>query len=195
MGYGRLNAGNALVLTHDNYKQHQTETGTKVFSSPHQTFAGYHISDIIPLGNYDISSGANISFYSPEAINLSPGFIAEAGSVFLGTIGTRCNHADIHYKPESPIRKNKNSNHFDDVTIYPNPAHDKLNIDFILSHDDNVSFTVSNILGQQLSTVTNVSFKAGKQTQMLVTQSLLPGVYLITIKTDKGLSQFKFVKE
>ena len=69
--------------------------------------------------------------------------------------------------------------------IYPNPAKDNLTI---LTADPIKEISIHNILGQK------VGFYTGNVTTVPVSD-LVKGIYIITVKTEKGITNQKFVKE
>lgn len=83
----------------------------------------------------------------------------------------------------------------EELTVYPNPADDVLNIDLDAVKSTDVVMTVTNILGQQALSNTATSLKAGSNHQTINTSSLAPGVYFLNIKTEEGNIQKKFVKK
>lgn len=200
VGYGRLDAGKAVYIAHDMYKQNITETSTKIYEASHQIFAGYNVTSLIPTGYYDVQSGAKISFFAAKAINLKAGFFAEHNSVFLAKIINSCHSGSTysHYRLTNSNGDEGNviiSSDEPDIRIYPNPAQDILNVSLSLTQQEQVSFTICNVLGQQLSVANTVNMEEGNQLQKLSISNLIPGVYLLTVKTKNFQKQFKFIKE
>ncbi|HXS36627.1 MAG TPA: S8/S53 family peptidase [Flavipsychrobacter sp.] len=206
MGYGKVDAGNAVTLSHDMYKQNKTETGFVAYFSNHKTYAGYSVTNLLPNGDYVIEPSATIKFYAPESITLEPGFVSTLGCVFAGAISLKrpCSSGDSHFRLANPNQNNENnppitsisqSNTINDIHIYPNPAQEKLNISFTLNENSKVSFIISNIEGQKAIDNINKNLNAGEQLQTISIANLMPGVYFISIQTNEGLSRFKFVKE
>ncbi len=204
MGYGKVNAGNAVTLAYDLYKQNKIELTTAFYKSKHYIFAGKNVTDILPSNWYIVTTGANVTFHAPttEAIILDPGFLAASGSTFVAELyNDPCDNTHSHYKKppqDKTIHKVANAAKKSQVTfvnVYPNPAKDKINIDFTLEENAEVTFLVSNIMGQKMMDAVSGKYNAGKNLRTLSTTNLVPGVYLISVKTPKGYSQFKFVKE
>jgi hypothetical protein len=202
MGYGRLNAGNAVTFSHDIYKQNKTETSSTStsYGSAHQILAGANVTSIIPMGNYIVGAGALINFYAPENINLEPGFEADNGSVFLADIRATCmglahwkqaeNNIDNQAKNGSqPIDLN------DNIKIYPNPTHDLLNVSYSLSKNDPVVIDIINTLGQKIYENTYAGNAMVSEVKTLFVSNLTPGNYFIIIKIGSEHHQFKFVKQ
>lgn len=209
MGYGLLNAGNAVTLAYDLYKQSTTETGTKAYKSANHLFAGWRVTDIekVPTSaKYIVSGGARIDFFAPNnnAVHLLPGFETMSGANFNAEITTGvCDNSQYHLKPETSDNEvrdieyfaQRRSNAVQQITVYPNPVKDVLNISLSLSVDDKVSFTILNTLGQKMGQPISIDLKAGKHKQTISATELIPGIYTIIVHTTKGTDQYKFTKE
>jgi subtilisin family serine protease len=207
MGYGKLNAGNAVTLAYDMYKQNKTETGTKTYKSAHFIFAGQNVTDILTSGYYTVSAGANIVFHAPttEAIILDEGFEAQTNSVFTAELfNDPCNNNHGHYKRPPGISKvvatDKEINFTDGdvvshVKLYPNPAKTAVNLEFTLVDGEKATFTITNIVGQKISETYTVLGTGAIQAQSLSVADLVPGIYLVEMQTSKGIQNLKFIKE
>lgn len=209
VGYGRLNAGNAMVWAHDIYRQDETVTSTlKTYSSYHKIFAGYDVdvTGIKGLGNYEVAGlSSDITFNAPEGIYLEPGFEVTSDATFWAQIITppACTTSHSHYKPSGTNSNNngtitKYSNRVDpiyDLKIYPNPTHEQLNISFSLANEANVTFSITNMLGQQLIEINTGKLTKGNYLRKIPTDHLSPGFYVINIKTDNKFNQYKFIKD
>lgn len=220
VGHGKLNAGNAVTLAHDIYKQAIDESGTETYHSPNYIYAGANVTDIYPsimtcppgLGcpvvGYRVLSGANVTFNTrpSQASVLLPGFVAELGSEFLAdpNVPISCDNNDHHYKP-SKSGNNDNiivtkpqmggaDDLISNIKIYPNPAQETINIEFWLDEHANVSFVMSNVVGQRVHEYESSHLTAGKQKKSMSLQGLASGVYFVGIKTPSGYSQFRFIK-
>lgn len=78
-------------------------------------------------------------------------------------------------------------------SLYPNPASDKLNVAFNMAKAANVSFTIVNVVGQQVGQPIVKAFGQGEAKTVIPTNSLTPGIYFLNIATDKGNTQQKFI--
>jgi hypothetical protein len=77
-------------------------------------------------------------------------------------------------------------NSTNELTLYPNPVTDNLQIDMPI----NATIEILNIQGQLLTTFAALNGKAN------VNVSLFPsGVYVVEVKTEKGIAVKRFVKE
>jgi len=81
-----------------------------------------------------------------------------------------------------------------DLKIYPNPVVNQLSIDLQLEQSSTVDFSIVNLLGQQINTVSK-DLAQGQNKITLNTESLAPGVYFLNITTGSGAIQQKFVKQ
>lgn len=77
--------------------------------------------------------------------------------------------------------------------LYPNPASDKLNVSFSMAKAATVSFTIVNVVGQQVGQPIVKAFGQGEAKAVIPTNSLTPGIYFLNIATDKGSTQQKFI--
>lgn len=77
------------------------------------------------------------------------------------------------------------------LTLYPNPASDRLTIRFSLTRPDPIAFQILNTAGQIQSTVGTQTFRSGQNSISIPVTRLAPGAYLL-----KALGvQTAFVRE
>lgn len=204
VGFGKVNAGNAVTLAHDMYRQNKTLTtfaDSHVGQSVHKTFAGYSVTSAIPTGYYDIGSGVYVSLYAPESVNLMPGFVAQTGSVFTAAIRSPCNSANYWWKGENPQDDGQvgtdlsEMNGPDNIRLYPNPAHTMVNVSYALTQQSDVSINIINILGQKVHESNYPAVSSGAQVSTLPVENLTPGTYFVVIKIGDNMHQIKFIKE
>ena len=81
------------------------------------------------------------------------------------------------------------------VTLYPNPVENTLNISLETASAAAASLSFTNILGQQVGQTSYVQFHQGNNMQTLNTATLAPGVYFLNIHTADGSLQRKFIKK
>jgi hypothetical protein len=79
------------------------------------------------------------------------------------------------------------------ISVYPNPASDKLNIALTLNNNSNVRINISNMLGQEIATVTNSKLMGGQYNLAFNTSSLNNGMYMCTITTGNETHVEHFV--
>lgn len=71
------------------------------------------------------------------------------------------------------------------LNVYPNPANDMLNIEFVNAESQELSINVVNNLGQTVYTKREV-LSQGSQSIKMNTQELPEGIYFVNIQTAKG---------
>lgn len=81
------------------------------------------------------------------------------------------------------------------VNVYPNPVQDYVNVELNMVSAAKVSFTIVNLLGQQMGGAIDASLSQGQAVTKLSTDNLAPGIYFINVNTEKGSLQQKFVKK
>jgi len=73
-----------------------------------------------------------------------------------------------------------------DLKVYPNPVSDVLNVELKIVEHGQYVFEVIDHLGRPVSREYK-SFETGAQKMHLSTSSLSPGVYILTVKSNKGM--------
>jgi hypothetical protein len=79
------------------------------------------------------------------------------------------------------------SNQLAEVSIYPNPATDRISV----RYPDMGSMTISNVVGQSVLTF---EFKS-TNSEVIEISELEPGLYFINLETSGGMVSSKFIKE
>lgn len=77
------------------------------------------------------------------------------------------------------------------VNVYPNPAVDKVNLDFNLSSESAIEVSITDLAGKVVYTNNLGNKTAGTHTLSLNTSELSNGVYVVSIRGDKGTSTQK----
>ncbi len=86
---------------------------------------------------------------------------------------------------------NPNQNAAANVSIYPNPARDFLQVDVTLTDNSNVGIALMDISGRVVATETVGELNSGKHGIRLQTQDLPAGLYLARVTTNNGQSTHK----
>jgi len=81
-----------------------------------------------------------------------------------------------------------------EVNIYPNPAEEKLNIDFKLLKDSDIKVEIISISGQSIMSKT-VSAKSGNNNLVLDVNTIPKGFYILNLKTSIGEINSKLIIE
>ncbi len=87
------------------------------------------------------------------------------------------------------------ASHIDQLSLYPSPATDVLNIVFGLNKTQDVSFEITDVLGKVISVVNYNKLAATNQKIEISVADLATGVYFINVKTESGIISRKFIKE
>ncbi len=114
-------------------------------------------------GNYNLKSGGN-SILSANA-NYEKGF-----KKWFKT-AVNANISSIQYSPE--------------ISVFPNPAYDKINMHIQLPQTDNIEISVLNTLGQEVYRLEKTD--VFKEDISIPVQHLSNGIYNITIKTSNEI--------
>jgi PKD repeat protein len=97
--------------------------------------------------------------------------------------------------PEEPPEEPDDTNDLSDiVTCYPNPITEELSIRYNAEYNKLIEIHVLDITGRELFT-SKVYVTKGNNKYNIALSTIAPGVYLLNIKTDKGIISRKFVKE
>lgn len=80
------------------------------------------------------------------------------------------------------------------LSVSPNPATTRLNVNVEVLAKTSATLSITNIVGQVISSQT-VTLQAGDQTQSLDVAALPAGMYVLSVSTNKGTLQHKFVKQ
>jgi hypothetical protein len=75
---------------------------------------------------------------------------------------------------------------FSQVRIHPNPTTESLTIDFSTKVSEPVTFTVTNMLGQQVKSIKDLNFRSGTHSQTIDLHGLAAGQYTLTIQGLNG---------
>lgn len=82
------------------------------------------------------------------------------------------------------------------VSIYPNPSQGELNIEFLSSIEDVVSFELFDVLGKIVLPVQRIEISNERVTQRINLESCTPGTYILKITSQGGIYQgeYKIIK-
>ena len=82
---------------------------------------------------------------------------------------------------------------FDVVSVYPNPTNGALNVSVINYSDQLMSYEVFDIMGKK-HIAGSLSAMQGENKIALNLSNLNPGTYILLLRSDKTVKQFKVVK-
>lgn len=143
-------------------------------------------AEFIPSGNSDWKLKSVDMSNVPNGAQIALRATSDYGNNLL------VDNIQLRTGPTTAIEKvvaNANS-----LNIYPNPVNNNLNIDLDLVKSASVTFSIVNVLGQQVSNVTK-DLMQGKNSISLSASSLAAGTYIMNIKTDAGTLHRKFIKK
>lgn len=81
-----------------------------------------------------------------------------------------------------------------DLTIYPNPTSDILNVEFDLGYPSAIDIEIYDILGNRVEIIKDKSISTGKHHLTIKTEKWKKGIYFLSIKTGKGEMIKRIVK-
>jgi serine protease len=211
MGYGLIDIDAGMRMTRELYVQNVTFTGTEVRQVQGSLFAGYSVDVTQPLGDVNVNSGSNVSFHASSSITLSPGFIANSGSVFLGKIiTTNCsdwNNSAARLAP--PLAQSTSAESSATPTVgasrlggtswqvMPNPFGNALTLRYELAQTAMVQAQLYNAQGQLAHVlVSPQAVKAGShEVKVDLSESLAHGFYFLRLTVGEQTWTQKLVHQ
>ncbi len=80
------------------------------------------------------------------------------------------------------------------ISLYPNPASNVVNVDYTVGNDSKLSFEVFNVLGQNVHSIAPANFGRGNFRTTINTSSFEDGVYFVSVKDgNKVVNTLRFV--
>jgi hypothetical protein len=80
-----------------------------------------------------------------------------------------------------------------EANLLPNPANEATKLTFQLEQTQNVMINITNLLGQNVETISSATAAKGSNTITLNTQNIPSGVYLVNITAGTSNSTLKLV--
>lgn len=151
------------------------------------------------FGNlFTLQSGSEGSFRATDVVTLGEGFRANEGSFFEAylnncssfdqsakNLGDSEPHAEGHFHEQQLADQDKSI--LGTVKVYPNPFNEAVFVEIEVEDYEDVSITMTNVLGQPVKQALNKSALApGKHQVEISTANLAGGVYLISVVTSGG---------
>jgi hypothetical protein len=125
---------------------------------------------------------------TPELVRLLPERIQNRLEPEIATLSTISNICNAPIKDEQAYLDvwRSCSGAIENLSVFPNPAKDKVSLRYTLNDDRNVSISIHNLTGRSIRTVSDSRFLAkGDHSEQLDLQDLEPGIYLIVAMTNK----------
>ncbi|GEQ84818.1 hypothetical protein ULMS_03260 [Patiriisocius marinistellae] len=145
--------------------------------------------DLSTLSGYETGNWQpeNASDWRNESIDLTPylGEVAQFKFININGYGNSTFIDNINLTSTLGI----NDNALAGITLYPNPASDKVFVDLTSETASDASILIVNSLGQTVQTISNVQM-GGKTTATIDIAGFSTGMYFVTI-TSQGISETK----
>ncbi|HLL41528.1 MAG TPA: T9SS type A sorting domain-containing protein, partial [Segetibacter sp.] len=192
-------------LTTDLYFQNQVVTGTETHNAMNKIEAGRNVTSAVPVGDYVVQSGGNVTFHAGNNIVLSTGFAAKSGSNLRAFVdpfftctrypmGKMTNNNNSLYPiikdyEVELIEKSQLSSTNRPVEIvlkiYPNPSNGDISIEYNLNKSDFVEITLHDNCGRPVYKLKNKSpHEAGTYQIKLTGVDLPSGVYYCVLQAN-----------
>lgn len=120
--------------------------------------------------------------------------IENHGVIYIATMGRGIFRCEDFRGPVS-VPENDYVENVTPLSIFPNPANDKINVSFNLIQNSDVEISILNINGQTLSTKKISHLNKGIQSVELNVNTLNTGIYMISVKTNDGKFIGKLIKK
>lgn len=79
------------------------------------------------------------------------------------------------------------------ISVFPNPAKDKVQVEMNISQSSNVKIEVLNILGEAIFTINEGKVTPGMLKEEINTENFNNGVYFIRVNSDASTSGYRFI--
>jgi PKD repeat protein len=100
---------------------------------------------------------------------------------------------NIYYgAPSDELSLESLSTEFTDLTLYPNPSDDEVNIRFNVMNDVQTTIMITDVSGQ-LVQESMINAQAGNNLVMMNTNQLAPGMYFVTLNASSASQTLQFV--
>lgn len=201
---GTVDPGKFITLFIEGELTNTTDQLHGTGSNPPTSYADGTLGDWVTGVEYPIIDATNVSefahFLAPGANTISlPTFllICPDRKVIWGQEGFSPSFTEAFFISQmgdcAPTGIGK-IEEISELSVYPNPADDQLNLDVVMREKSDATIRIINIVGQEVFTQ-KLTLHEGAQTQSINTSGLQSGVYMLTITTPDGLTtQKKFVK-
>lgn len=169
-----------------------------------ETILGYQVADkfasssVTTSGNYIINANAQVSFRANDYVLLDVGFEAKINSSFTAYIDY-CTAVTRLANPETetqPIGENEVLLTDMALSAYPNPFTSLANIHFSLSQSENVSITVFDLYGREITKLLDNSPQTeGSHEIEWNAENAASGIYIISLTSGNQTQTTKLIKQ
>ncbi|HYV92732.1 MAG TPA: S8 family peptidase [Chitinophagales bacterium] len=178
LGYGRVNAYQALQLTLNNYLQNETISSVKDYDAVTSITSGRDVTNLVPIGDFIIEQNSIVNFRAGTEISLEDGF--EASGEFSASIFScplRSSNGSTNSFDNYPSGDNNNSSKL--INIYPNPTDNMFSI--AIKSYDRCSIELINYCGKKMIS----TFFDGPLGKIDISK-LSAGFYVVQVSDSKG---------
>lgn len=196
------------------YLQNQTVTITQNINSTNLIAAGANVTGSLPVGDYILNPGANVSLLAGNTVTLAPGFHAKNGALFTANADIfftctqypngRAGNGIINRK-EPKITNFETiyeptleaiSGYENDLSIYPNPFVDKFTILYTLERAEDVIVSIFDVKGVEIARFSgSTKHEAGGYQLEVEASNFLPGVYIVRLISDSKILTQQVIKK
>lgn len=149
------------------------------------------------VATYSLNYAMNAGFMS--SIAPSPVRVAEAGTTtsnewnWVGFGADREPSIGLFLTDLRTIAVRELANNVSSLEVYPNPSNSIVNVKVALNEMANINYVMTDVSGRVVRMSTSKNVQA--ETATFDVSNLASGVYFITVRTNKGVSTQRFVKE
>ncbi len=198
VSFNRLN----VAILQDNI--YGSQAGASYFNPDDGSDASYnhkHILRHLPLGTWgeqidSISPGTfvrrTVSYVLPESISGVELKLEDLNIAAFVTEDKREVQNATHVKPRLGSAVSINEFSVKPISLYPNPASDKLNVEFEIRRVSDVNIKLHNLLGQTVFS-TNKTFSSGQRKFQINVSDLETGIYMLELSNGAGTSTQKVI--
>ncbi len=175
---------NCMVPNNVNVGPINVTSGNVLFSS---------LNNLSTYGAVEISGTSNALFESQDVL-LTSGFHADpsiGGNILIKALS--------YIFPAQRDEIDQDSNKLNEgksivMNINPNPVHSTLNIQLDLLNDENISIKIFDLLGKEVSTISNKRFEAGFHSLETNISNFTEGIYFVILQSASYRKEEKIIK-
>lgn len=136
---------------------------------------------------YDTKGNTTMSFYTGN----DP--CEQSNARQIPDTGTTSNQAETNSNATAVTDESRKSG-YTDLSVYPNPSSDILNVEYRIKQDQNVRIGLYDLSGQQQAEIINTFQVAGNYYLSFDMTDLPTGIYTCFLQTDTSQESVKVVK-
>lgn len=139
--------------------------------------------------SYDAGANLNDKFNSITLDNNND--ILVTGQTF--TTFNNANYVTVKYGNSATVLAENNS--IEHLNVYPNPTNTSITISFNLLKKENISISITDILGRKVKNISTKNDQTGNTTIKLDVSELNQGVYFVNINNGKSFAKKLFIEK